>query len=114
LVQAYHKYKERQVEFVSLTNVSRGNTELFVESFAIPWPCGYGTTLEQLGQFGAYSTDRMSDSYNPGYEVTPTMYLIGTDGQILWHDQQARPHHLKSSAELLQEVDREIERQLGK
>jgi hypothetical protein len=100
------------VEFVSLSNVARHGVEVFVESADIPWACGYGATLEELAQFGAYSADRMGANYNPGYEVSPTLYLIGPDGRVLWNDRQARPKHLKGSAELVQELDAEIERLL--
>lgn len=97
--------------FVSLSNVARGGVETFVESADIPWPCGYGATVEELAQFGAYSGDRLG--YNPVYEIFPTLYLIGPDGRVLWNDRQARPMHLMSSAELVRKLDAEIELLLG-
>jgi hypothetical protein len=97
------------VAFVSLTDVSRNGVEMFVEQHAIPWPCGYGTRLEAIGRFGAYTTDRMTPGYNPGMEVSPTLYIIGADGRVVWNDGQARPRHLKDSAALVRELEDEIE-----
>lgn len=113
LVQAYRKFRDRGVVFVSLTNVSRPQVESFVEQFSVPWSCGYGSTLQALARFGAYTTERMSGNYNPGYEVSPTLYLIGRKGRVLWNDGQARPRHLKDSAALLRDLDAEIERALS-
>ena len=45
LVQVFHKYRDRPVRFVSLTNTSRESAEKFVRQFAIPWPCGYGVVM---------------------------------------------------------------------
>jgi hypothetical protein len=78
------------VEFVSMTNVPRGRAEQFAQAFSVPWPCGYGAALEGIARWGAYSADRMSPNYNPGYEVSPTLYLLGPDGHVLWCDGQAR------------------------
>ncbi len=113
LVQAYRKFKNRGVIFVSLTDGSLSGVESFVEMYSIPWPCGYGTTMEAMGRFGAYSTQRMSPVYNPEREVSPTLYLIGQDGRVVWNDGQARPLHLKDCATLLQNLDAEIEHYLA-
>ena len=86
--------------------------ELFVESFDVPWPCGYGAELATIAEFGAYSSERMSANYNPGYEVTPTIYLADSTGRVLWHDGQARPRHLKKPRELTAELRTEIEKAL--
>jgi hypothetical protein len=101
------------VAFVSLTDASRSVVESFVKTYSIPWPCGYGTTMETIGAFGAYSTQRIRPDFNPEQEVTPTFYLIGRDGHVVWNDGQARPLHLKDSATLLQDLDAEIEHYLA-
>jgi hypothetical protein len=97
------------VAFVSLSNVAHDGVEDFVESADIPWSCGYGASAKDLVQFGAYSPDRMGGNCIPGYEAFPTLYLISPDGRVLWNDRQARALHIKSGAELVQELDAEIE-----
>jgi hypothetical protein len=101
------------VAFVSLTDVGRERGAAFVERFEVPWPCGYGAGLGALARFGAYSTDRMSGGYNPGQEVSPTLYLIGPDGRVVWHDGQARPRHRAAPAEVIREVRAAIEAELA-
>ncbi len=95
--------------FVSLTDVGWTQAKAFVEQFDIPWPCGYGAQMEVLARFGAYSTQRMGGSYNPGQEVSPTLYLIGPTGRVVWHDDQARPRHRGTPADMVREVEAEIE-----
>jgi hypothetical protein len=109
LVQAYHRFKARGVVFVSLTDVGPEAAKEFMAQFKVPWPCGYGAELEDLAQFGAYTSGRMSGGYNPGYEVNPTLYLIGANGRVVWHDRQARPLHRGSAPDILQEVEAAIE-----
>jgi len=112
LVQVHRRFKDRGVAFVSLSNVGESATESFAKQNSVSWPCGYGSTLETIARFGAYSTDRMSASYNPGYEVSPTLYLIGPDGHILWNDAQARPRHLKDTEAILRDLAAQIEKAL--
>lgn len=107
LVEAYRTFGGRGVVFVSLTNVDRDGVDVFAEQFGIPWPCGYGATLRYLSRLGAYRPDL------PVYEVSPTLYLIGPDGKVLWHDDQARPRHLKDSKTLTRDLTAEIERILA-
>jgi thiol-disulfide isomerase/thioredoxin len=113
LVRLQQKFADRQVAFVSLTNVDRQQVENFATHANIPWPCGYGASLESLSRYGAYCPTRMSKMYNPGYEVQPTLYVIGADGKILWHDDQARPRHLKRSDALLQDLEATISQLLA-
>jgi hypothetical protein len=75
---------------VSLTHASRQQVESFVGQFAVPWPCGYGAS-----------------------EYTPTLYVIGPDGHILWSDEEARPRHRQAGAALVQELEAELERNLA-
>jgi thiol-disulfide isomerase/thioredoxin len=111
LVKAHERFKDRVV-FVSLTNLPRPKVELFAEQFAIPWPCGYGATHESLARYGAYSTDRLSPTYNPGYEVSPTLFIVSAEGRILWNDGQARPRHLKTSGVLMRDFNAALEKLL--
>jgi hypothetical protein len=95
------------VAFVSLTNMPQESVKQFVKQFSIPWPCGYAVTNQTIANFGAYTDARQV----PGYEVTPTLYVMGSNGRILWSDRQTRLLH-KDPAPLLQELEREIERAL--
>jgi thiol-disulfide isomerase/thioredoxin len=113
LVRLHEKFAQRDVSFVSLTNVDRQQVESFASHAQIPWSCGYGASLESLSQFGAYSTERFVGNFNPGHEVMPTIYVIGADGRILWHDEQSRPRHLKDTETLLRDLEAEIERLLA-
>ncbi|AMV25101.1 thiol-disulfide oxidoreductase [Gemmata sp. SH-PL17] len=113
LVRAYHRFKERGVAFVSLTNVARPSVEEFVSSLDVPWPAGYGADLESIAALGAYSSARMGATYNPGYEVSPTLYLLDANGRVLWHDDQARPRHTKDAPTIVEDLVAEIERALG-
>lgn len=112
-MQAYRKFKDRGVAFVSLTDVRRSGAEEFVEQFGVEWPCGYGATVEELARFGAYSAERATSTYNPHQEISPTLYLIGPDGRVLWHDGQARPRHQEAPADVVRDVEAAIERELG-
>jgi hypothetical protein len=101
------------VAFVSLTVGARQQAEMFVNSFLLPWPCGYGATLLFMGRIGAYNRPGRSRNHTPGYVVIPTLYLIGPDGRVLWNDGQARPQHTKEGEVLVRELDDAIERALA-
>jgi peroxiredoxin len=109
LVQAQRKYRDRGVAFVGLTADPLGVATSFVEQNAIGWPCGYGAALEDIARWGVYNPSRFSGTYDPGYEVSPTLFLIGPDGRILWCDGQARPRHSAGEAELLRGLGDAIE-----
>lgn len=113
LVRLQKKFAKEGVSFVSLTNVDRGQVEMFASQAKISWPCGYGASLKSLSGFGAYDPDRFLAGSVAGYEVTPTLYVIAADGRVLWHDGQARPRHEKQTDTILQELEAEIERLLA-
>lgn len=120
LVEAHRRFAEDGVAFVSLTSLDRNKVESFAREYSIPWPCGYGASAESFAQLGVYSTERMSRLYHPGlpnfhtsHEITPTLFLIGKDGRVVWNDDQARPRHLKDAGGVLRELTEQIERQLS-
>jgi hypothetical protein len=82
--------------------------EQFVKKYSIPWPSGYGATLQTIAAFGALNGERRI----PGYEIAPTLYLVGPDGRIQWSDRSARLKH-RSPETLLSELDKAIARALG-
>ena len=94
---------------MSLTAEPVATATGFVEHCHIGWSCGYGVALEDIAQWGAYSTARMSRSFNPGYEVSPTLFLIGPDQQVLWCDGQVRPRHAEHAEDLIHRLDDAIE-----
>jgi hypothetical protein len=108
LVQAYHKYRNRGVAFVSLTADPQDQARSFVDRFAIPWPCGYEVAMKEIARWGAYSRTRMTSIYNPGYAVSPTLFLLSSEGRVLWCDDQMRPRHTGDPQELLRQLDSAI------
>lgn len=120
LVEAHRQFAEAGVAFVSLTSLGRAEVASFAEAYSVPWPCGYGADSRSVARLGVYSTERMSGLYHPGmatfhtgHEITPTLFLIGADGRVLWNDRQARPRHLKDAAGVLREITDQIERALA-
>jgi hypothetical protein len=95
------------VRFVSLTNDRREGAQKFVREFGIAWPCGYGASRQTLVEFGAFTTSRGL----PGYELEPTLFVIGPDGRIRWSDDGARLRHQDAGA-VLPELEAAIERAL--
>lgn len=73
LVQTYNKYKDRGVQFISLTDETVDDLEK-IDAFAlqlkVAWPIGYG----------ARETTR--NFKIPGY---PTTFVIGRDGKVVWN-----------------------------
>jgi hypothetical protein len=91
------------VAFVSLTDLPRGGAERFAREFSAPWPCGYGAAPESVARWGAY---------NPGREVSPTLYLVGPGGLVLWCDGRGRLRHVPGP-EREAELEAAIERALA-
>jgi thiol-disulfide isomerase/thioredoxin len=120
LVEAHQQFAEAGVAFVSFTSLGRSEVESFARAYQIPWPCAFGASAEAVARIGAYSTDRMSAFYHPkslnyhvGHEVTPTLFVIGPDGRVIWNDRQARPRHLKDGPGVLHELVETVEHALG-
>jgi hypothetical protein len=109
LVKASHKYRGRGLAFLSLTAEPRARAEEFAPATPVPWPCGYGVEREQIARWGAYSAEFLSAGWGTGYEVRPTLYLLGPGGRVLWCDGQARPRHLGDAAELLRRLNGAID-----
>jgi hypothetical protein len=95
------------VRFVSLTNDHREGAQEFVRKFGIMWPCGYGASRQILVAFGAFNTSRGV----PGFELEPTLFVIGADGRIRWSDDGARLRHGDAGA-VVRELEAAIERAL--
>jgi peroxiredoxin len=95
LVQAYHKFHVRGVEFVSITADDRVTCEQFVRKHAMNWPSGYGA----FGEFASLKNK------------VPILMLIGVDGKIVWTDSSSRLfHHWEETPS---ELDEAIEKALS-
>jgi thiol-disulfide isomerase/thioredoxin len=86
LVRAYQKYSSRGVAFVSLTDVDRKTVVRMTQAHSVPWACGYAITPEHIAALGAGS----GTVGPPGYEIDPTLYVVGPDGRVRWCDGRVR------------------------
>lgn len=77
VVNAYEKYKDRGVVFIGMSMAEAEEAVAFVNDNNLSWPNGYqaGDTVRKL--VGA----------------APTLFVVGTDGRIVWHDDRARMRH---------------------
>ena len=107
LVQLFHKYRDRDVGFVSLTNAPREVASEFIEQNSISWPCGYAATRTIAG-FGALSPDRKQ----AGYEVDPAFFVINAKGRIRWNDRRTRLD-VENLKELLHDLEVAIDQALA-
>lgn len=107
LVQLHAKYAAKGVSFVSVSTDPQSTVTSFAQRFSIPWLSGYQASSQTIASFNALNTSAMT----PGYEVRPTIYLIGTDGRVLWWDNQARYRHCDAD-ETLNELAFEIDKAL--
>ena len=89
LVEVYGQYKDRGVQFVSLTSMDAGAVQNFIKVFRIAWPCAGDLSPEAVGSFGSYNAAQRA----PGYEVAPTLLLVGADGKVIWTDRRGRMAH---------------------
>lgn len=96
LVDVYAQYKDRGVQFVSLTASPREVAEEFVQTLHIPWPCMYAAPQDTLLGLGALAR---GEEYSA---VFPTLYVVGADGKVTWCDDQARYHHEEGAVIALQ------------
>lgn len=93
-MQVFEKYKQRGVSFVSFTTESKQSVASFVERWQISWPAAYGASTEMIDALGAFQTEMMI----PGYEIRPTLYVIGDDGRVRWRDDNLRSRHQDSQS----------------
>jgi len=96
-----------------LTGDSRNTVAAFVKKFSIPWPSGYETTWPSGGETNRNGLVKFGPI--PGgsrFAVPPpTLYLIDSEGTILWNDGRSRLRH-RDPKDLRRELEREIEKVL--
>lgn len=108
LLRIHQKYKASGVSFVSATTDPEAMVEHAVQRFGIPWPSGFGATVRSIGDLGA----RNGDS-TPGYETKPTLYLVSSDGQVLWCDEHSRMNHGEDIRSWAERLEQEIEKHIS-
>jgi hypothetical protein len=63
----------------------------FLGRYSITWANAYSVPPETVIALGAGS-----GMDTPGYQVAPTIYLVGPDGRVVWTDGRARERHVPS------------------
>jgi hypothetical protein len=99
LVQIYRKFEHQGVSFVSLSNEPKERVAEFCQNFCVPWPCGFGVSTATLENFKAV--------FPKSPRIMPTLYVIGHDGRIVWHDHHFRLRHAEDQS-ILQELEGEL------
>jgi hypothetical protein len=92
------------VAFVSLSANPEEAVRAFLAQGAVTWPCGYGVPMKTFALWGAYDRAALI----PGYDLKPTLYVLGRDGRVFWHDRHARLRH-EPPEKLAKELEAEIE-----
>lgn len=88
LVALHEKYASRGVQFVGLTNMPDDMVGNYVSRSHIPWPNGYQMSTDTIIRLGVGS-----GMPSPGYQVAPTIFLVGPDGVVRWTDERMRMRH---------------------
>ncbi|MFO0799065.1 MAG: TlpA disulfide reductase family protein [Gemmataceae bacterium] len=92
LVRLHEKYSPRGVQFVGVTNMPDDMVGQYVAQAHIPWANGYLLSTDTIIRLGIGSGMR-----GAGYQVAPTIYLVGPDGVVRWTDQRMRMNHTPPS-----------------
>ena len=88
-MRTFQQFKHRDVLFVSLSVNPKARVQSYVDKFKVPWPCGFGATIELMEAFGAVNHMGVGTDE----KVIPTLYVIGRDGRICWSDARSRYNH---------------------
>jgi thiol-disulfide isomerase/thioredoxin len=107
LLRLHEKYADRGVRFVSLTNTPEGGVLEYAKQTKTPWPSGFDAPPETITALGAGSGIAMN-----GYQIAPTVYLVGPDGKVRWSDDRARFRH-KDAVPWEKELDDAVADELG-
>jgi thiol-disulfide isomerase/thioredoxin len=103
------KYKDRGVQFVSLTSMPMEGAKHYAEMTRIDWPNGYMVPVQDLAALGAYRTGQRQ----PGFALAPTFYIVGSDGRVRWTDKRARMRHVPPK-QLMADLDAALAAELAK
>lgn len=88
LVELHEKYSPRGVQFVGLTNMPDDMVSNYLSRGRITWANGYLMSTDTIIRLGA-----SSGMPGAGYQVAPTLFLVGPDGVIRWTDGRMRMQH---------------------
>ena len=77
LIRVYEHYRDQGVFFLGLTSADIEDARTYVDYLKVPWPNAYdaGPTIDKLGA------------------NAPTVFVVGSDGRVLWNDSKARFKH---------------------
>jgi peroxiredoxin len=109
LGRVHAKYAPRGVAFVGMSNQPRAAVASHLAAHSVPYPSGYDVPRETLEAFGVGTILKRPVT---GYEIAPTLYLIGPDGVVKWTDKSARFRH-KEPAEIAEHLDAAIAKELA-
>lgn len=91
LKEVHGRYRDRNVQFVSVTDMPRKVAEKFVLENSLPWPCGYGLKADAVVEMGAVNQGMAA--FGRGYLIAPTLFVVGRDGKVWGSDERARWRH---------------------
>lgn len=86
------KYRTASVQFLSVTNLAKTPTDLFVRGNGYDWPCGYGLKTEAIVDLGAVNSGMAARM--GAYAIAPTIYVVDRTGKVISSDGRARWRHL--------------------
>jgi thiol-disulfide isomerase/thioredoxin len=85
------RYRDQNVQFVSVTDLPRDAAERFYSENGYTWPRGYGLKEATIRGLGAVNSGM--GMYMSNYLVAPTIFVVGPDGTVRGTDGQARWRH---------------------
>ena len=94
LVQAYDKFHDRGVEFISISADDKDTCQQFATAHGMAWPSGYDSDVAAMWN-----------------AEVPIVLVIGADGRIAWTDSSSRLRHRWRETPAV--LDRAIERALS-
>ena len=97
LAKDYKKYEEKGTEIIALAVQGQSEAALSVENSKAQFPIVADSEHAVADKYGVYN--HFSDS-----EATPSVFIIGQDGQIVWHSVAVRDRDRVPSATILENL----------
>jgi thiol-disulfide isomerase/thioredoxin len=109
LTELKTKYADRGVQFVSVTDMPKALVERYNQVGGIDWPSGYGLANETIDELGVVNKGMAAMA--KGYNVGPTIYVVGADGKVIGSDESGRWRH-RPRNEIVAKLEKLIEEAL--
>ncbi len=106
LAEIKTKYASRGVQFISVTDMPKSVVERYNRVGAIDWPSGYCLAVESIDELGV--VNKGMASMTRGYNIGPTIYVVGADGKVVGSDESGRWGH-RTRAEIVATLEAAIE-----